>query len=156
MATAKQRAAARSNVKKAQAGARGKQTLKNLPSQTRTALDYLGDLAIVVMFSVFESLVRDRVLTHFEAATSGTIDPVLRRALDATRDGLAEGSFYRILEAHKERGNVERNDLIEEVNQVRKYRNWVAHGRRGSQPDLVTPQAAYDRLQAFLAALGLV
>ena len=38
MATAKQRAAARSNVKKAQAGARRKQTLKNLPSQTRTAL----------------------------------------------------------------------------------------------------------------------
>jgi hypothetical protein len=38
MATTKQRQAARSNVKKAQAGARSKQTLKNLPSKTRTAL----------------------------------------------------------------------------------------------------------------------
>jgi len=38
MATTKQRAAARKNVKKAQAGARSKQTLKNLPSKTRTAL----------------------------------------------------------------------------------------------------------------------
>jgi hypothetical protein len=38
MATTKQRAAARSNVKKAQAGAKRKQTLKNLPSSTRTAL----------------------------------------------------------------------------------------------------------------------
>jgi hypothetical protein len=38
MATQKQRAAARSNVKKAQSGARKKQTLKNLPSRTRTAL----------------------------------------------------------------------------------------------------------------------
>ena len=38
MATSKQRQAARSNVKKAQAGARSKQTLKNLPSKTRTAL----------------------------------------------------------------------------------------------------------------------
>jgi hypothetical protein len=38
MASAKQRAAARSNVKKAQAGAKKKQTLKNLPKQTRTAL----------------------------------------------------------------------------------------------------------------------
>ena len=38
MATNKQRQAARSNVKKAQAGARRKQTLKNLPSSTRTAL----------------------------------------------------------------------------------------------------------------------
>ena len=38
MATPKQRAAARSNVKKAQAGAKQKQTLKNLPKQTKTAL----------------------------------------------------------------------------------------------------------------------
>jgi hypothetical protein len=38
MATQKQRAAAKRNVKKAQAGAKSKQTLKNLPSTTRTAL----------------------------------------------------------------------------------------------------------------------
>ena len=38
MATQKQRAAARKNVKKAQAGAKSKQTLKKLPGSTRTAL----------------------------------------------------------------------------------------------------------------------
>jgi hypothetical protein len=38
MAAQKQRSAARRNVKKAQAGARSKQTLKNLPKSTRTAL----------------------------------------------------------------------------------------------------------------------
>ena len=38
MATTRQRSAARRNVKKAQAGAKRKQTLKNLPSKTRTAL----------------------------------------------------------------------------------------------------------------------
>jgi hypothetical protein len=38
MATQQQRAAARRNVKKAQAGAKQKQTLKNMPSRTRTAL----------------------------------------------------------------------------------------------------------------------
>jgi hypothetical protein len=38
MATTRQRTAARKNVKKAQAGARSKQTLKNLPGSTRTAL----------------------------------------------------------------------------------------------------------------------
>ena len=38
MATTKQRAAAKRNVKKAQAGARSKQTLKNLPKRTQTAL----------------------------------------------------------------------------------------------------------------------
>ena len=38
MATEKQRAAARKNVKKAQSGAKKKQTLKNLPKKTKTAL----------------------------------------------------------------------------------------------------------------------
>ena len=38
MAPTKQRAAARRNVKKAQAGARKKQTLKHLPRSARTAL----------------------------------------------------------------------------------------------------------------------
>jgi hypothetical protein len=38
MATEKQRQAARKNVKKAQAGAKQKQTLKSLPSKTQTAL----------------------------------------------------------------------------------------------------------------------
>jgi hypothetical protein len=38
MATTRQREAAKRNVKKAQAGAKKKQTLKNLPSSTRTAL----------------------------------------------------------------------------------------------------------------------
>jgi hypothetical protein len=38
MATSKQREAAKRNVKKAQSAARSKQTLKNLPAKTRTAL----------------------------------------------------------------------------------------------------------------------
>ena len=38
MATEKQRAAARKNVKKAQAGAKSKQTLKHLSGSTRSAL----------------------------------------------------------------------------------------------------------------------
>jgi hypothetical protein len=38
VATQKQVKAARQNVKKAQSGAREKQTLKNLPAKTRTAL----------------------------------------------------------------------------------------------------------------------
>lgn len=38
MATQRQKAAARRNVEKAQAGAKRKQTLKHLPARTRTAL----------------------------------------------------------------------------------------------------------------------
>lgn len=47
MATQKQRDAAKRNVKKAQSAAQSKQTLKQLPSQTRTALG-LGHEAAAV------------------------------------------------------------------------------------------------------------
>jgi hypothetical protein len=69
------------------------------------------------------------------------------------RERIAEGSFFHVLAAYK--SGVDPG-LIEQVNQVRRYRNWVAHGRRaGEIPDNVTPRAAYDRLRAFLSALGL-
>jgi hypothetical protein len=46
--------------------------------------------------------------------------------------------------------------LVEEVSQVREYRNFVAHGRQeGKRPANVTPRMAYQRLGRFLAAVGL-
>jgi len=42
MATDKQRAAARQNIKKAQAAARKKRTISHLPKSTRTALGKQG------------------------------------------------------------------------------------------------------------------
>ncbi|MGH2762519.1 MAG: hypothetical protein ACRDL4_04780 [Thermoleophilaceae bacterium] len=42
MPTQKQRSAAKRNVKKAQSGAKRKQTLKNLPKRTKTALGKEG------------------------------------------------------------------------------------------------------------------
>jgi ABC-type transport system involved in Fe-S cluster assembly fused permease/ATPase subunit len=42
MATEKQRAAARENIKKAQQAAREKRTISNLPKSTRTALGKQG------------------------------------------------------------------------------------------------------------------
>jgi hypothetical protein len=42
MATKKQQSAAKRNVKRAQAGAKRKQTLKNLPKRTKTALGKEG------------------------------------------------------------------------------------------------------------------
>jgi hypothetical protein len=41
------------------------------------------------------------------------------------------------------------------VDQVRDYRNWVAHGRREVPTNNITPRIAYDRLAAFLDALGI-
>lgn len=114
-------------------------------------LTSLDDLAVVLMFSVFEAEVRERVADGVKTEREGLRNPVLRKAADDAVAGIEVGNFARVLEPFK---SVETVDLIEQVNQVRKYRNWVAHGKRdGWRSEAVGPQEAFDRLGRFLAVL---
>ncbi len=116
---------------------------------SRTVLENLDDLAVMFLFSAFEGIVRDRALEQIRAELRTTRHPALKQLVKDLNDTIGQGSFYRVLEAYKESGA----DLLEEVNQVRKYRNWVAHGRRTEQPANVTPAVAFDRLNRFLDML---
>jgi hypothetical protein len=90
-------------------------------------LSEFDDIAIFVFFSVFEAMVLDHVWEDVKGEVSGLKHPALRKVAVRMRDGIEEGSFYsNVLELFK---NLD-HDLIEAVNQVRRYRNWVAHGRR--------------------------
>jgi hypothetical protein len=119
-------------------------------SETRFSLDFLDDLAVVVLFSVFEATIRSEVKLQVEKELVQLAHPVLRKAADDALWVVNEGSFARVLEPYKAQGHA---DLIEEANQVRRYRNFVAHGRRGEQPVSITPRAAYDRLTRLLAVV---
>lgn len=113
-------------------------------------LEPLEDLAILVLFSAFESVVRDRVLTMIEREIEeerndrgrtlimGVLDEAHRESRRARTFRLLR--FFRTQDA----------GLVEEVNQVRRYRNWVAHGRRTVRPAAVYPALAYERLKRFL------
>jgi hypothetical protein len=70
----------------------------------------------------------------------------VEHAVEVLKKDIGGGSFGKVTRALR---GIDPN-LVEEVNQVRRYRNWVAHGRRGPEPDFVTPQKAYDRLTRFL------
>lgn len=109
----------------------------------------LDDLAVLVLFSVFEAIVRDIVWNQVKPEVHALKHPTLVKAGKDAEDAITQGSFGKILEAFKPLDS----DLVEQVNQVRKYRNWVAHGRRSEmKPNaLVQPEAAYDRLSRFLA-----
>lgn len=115
--------------------------------ETRYSLDFLNDLAVVVLFSVFEQLIRGQVHEEVLAEAKELRHPLLRKAGEDTLWAVERGSLARLLEPYKTEGWA---DLIEEVNQVRDYRNWVAHGRRGKLPPSVTPNAAFERLSRFL------
>jgi hypothetical protein len=108
---------------------------------------HLDDLAIVVLFSVFESNVRSAILEQVTLEEPKYQHRAVLDAIETARERIGEGSFYTILSSFKGPDN----NLIEEVNQVRKYRNWVSHGRRGAQPASVIPPVAYNRLTRCIA-----
>jgi len=116
------------------------------------ALQYLDDLAVLVIFSVFESIIRERILTQLSDERLEIHKPQIRAIVKRARESVEKGGFSQILDVYKFT-NV---SLIEEVSQVKRYRDWVAHGRRTSQPAFVDPIAAFDRLNRFLEVLEAV
>jgi len=110
----------------------------------------LDGLCILLLFSVFEASVRERALADVAAELPALRHPALQHAVRNLNEALEHGSFYKVTEAYKTLAP----DLVEQVNQVRKYRNWVAHGRRGEPQNAVDPKTAYDRLKRFLELLA--
>jgi hypothetical protein len=122
---------------------------------TKASLAPIDDLAVVVLFSVFESLVRIFLVGLIKPEAVELSNPILKEAADDAIRGVEEGSFYRrVLEPLKQQERVPA-DLVTQVDQVRDYRNWVAHGRRDTPTNNITPSAAFARLGAFLDALGI-
>jgi hypothetical protein len=101
-------------------------TKEDLLYRAKRILDDLDDLAVLVLFSVFEADVRARASADIERETSSIQHPALLRAIDDLKEAIENGSFGRVTEAFKAMDV----DLTTQVNQVRKFRNWVAHGRR--------------------------
>jgi hypothetical protein len=56
-------------------------------------------------------------------------------------------SFAELLTAYGRGGHAA---LAEQVRQVRRYRNWLSHGRRGKELRKIEPKTAYERLRRFL------
>lgn len=121
-----------------------------LCSRSSLVLNDLDDLCVLLLFSVFEANVRELVQLHIDLELPPVVHhPALKLALLELKSSIENGSFFRVLEPYKQIAP----DLLEEVNQVRRFRKWVAHGRRGPQPTAVDPKAAYDRLSRFLTQL---
>ena len=74
------------------------------------------------------------------------MNPLVTRILDEAARDLDHSSIFLVLDVYKGQDV----DLVEKVNQVRRYRNWVAHGRRNLPPSGMDPEPAYERLKGFL------
>jgi hypothetical protein len=124
-------------------------TAGDLLDPANATLEDLKDLAVLLMFSVFETAVRDQAKTDVDRETASIQHPAVLRAVKDLKDAIENGSFGRVTESYKTMDV----DLTEQVNQVRKFRNWVAHGRRGEPENSLRPDTAIERLRRYLARL---
>ena len=107
-------------------------------------------MAIIFLFSAFESIVRDQVRLDLEAERHGITHPILQFAAEEALFLVNRGSFDKVLNFLKKIDH----HLVEQVRQIRRYLNWVSHGKRGKGPFELSPRDAFDRLNRFLDALG--
>jgi hypothetical protein len=118
----------------------------DIVDDTDLSLAHLDDFAVLIVFAAFEAILRDRAKMDVQEERDRSVHPLVTRILDEAARDLDQSSIFRVLEVYKGQDA----NLVEEVNQVRRYRNWVAHGRRGQRPSEIDPEAAYDRLKRFL------
>lgn len=120
-------------------------TIRDLARRVEEDLD---DLVVLLLFSVFEADVRQRTLDEVRREPPPR-HLVSRRAVAEAKESVEHGSFGRLTESYKGLDPAVRT----QVDQVRHYRNWVAHGRRGPVKNNVTPPTALARLEQFLGLL---
>ncbi len=120
---------------------------ETVDQQAASSLDSIDELAVIVLFSVFESVVRENAQNSMKLALQAVDHPILRTIGTRALDSIEKGPLAPILDSYKA---LDAN-LVMEVNQVRDYRNWVAHGKRGRPVANIEPKDAYRRLSRFLA-----
>ena len=113
------------------------------------AQEELDDQAVMFLYATFEATLRDHIAAQA---------PLLATA---AQPGPQFGSNLQmwLIEICKETRMDKVIDLFEpwagatgitQAGSIRKYRHWLAHGKRGPIPTSVTPQFAYNSLTAFL------
>jgi hypothetical protein len=77
------------------------------------------DLAVLILFSVFELTVRDHARAAVDRETQTIQHPAVLRAVKDLKDAIENGSFARITESYRTMDK----DLTTQIDQVRKFRN---------------------------------
>jgi len=133
---------------------------EDIVSGTTKALKEIEDLAVLVLFAVFEGVVRDHLEVIIQPEADTLTHPILQNAAKDAIEGVQDGSFSLRILIPLQKQNLIESELIDKVKQVRDYRNWVAHGKREPRKKKkianLDPQEAYSRLKEFLERLGIV
>ena len=116
----------------------------------------MEDLGVLVLFSVFESAVRDHLEGIIRPLTEGLGHPILQHAAIDVLDGIKQGSFANNVLTPLQNQNRITAELSDKVKQVRDYRNWVAHGNANHALRILSIYPQKMRLAALRNSLTLL
>ena len=63
--------------------------------------EHLDDFAVLILFSAFESIIREQILSVIQDERNRRSHAVVAQILDDAREQIEHGGFYRMLELFK-------------------------------------------------------
>ena len=127
--------------------------LSSVKEQLKRALEEMEDLTVVSLFFLFEKI----ILSHLEETANylkaQNMEPFLNQVVKYGLKTPDRWKIEEILDLYKV--NIDPN-LVGQVKQIFKYRNWIAHGRRGAKPLSIDHRLTYFRLTLFLEQARLI
>ena len=112
-------------------------------------LEDLEDLAVMVLFTIFEAEVRSIAQVDVERLRREMSHPAMIIASRDLEDAIRRGSFRKITAAYRPMDV----DLTAQIDQIRDFRNWVGHGRRDAAKNLTNPASAIERMRDYVDKL---
>lgn len=111
----------------------------------------IGDLTVLALTSFFEESVLEYVYVEAKRLEADQTASALALVQYAFRD-VERWSFVSILGLFRSTVDPQ---LVDQVVNVYKYRNWVAHGKKTQKPVLTDPIRAHRVLTSFLLEAGV-
>lgn len=127
----------------------------NLVDSTIDALqEHLDDQAVLSLYAAFESALRGHLAAQavYLKTHVSKPDSDFAIALAEEYESWCDEGIRMDRVAHLFQPTVDQT-LISQIGQIRKYRHWLAHGKRRSKPPQTTPTFTYGVLDALLSKL---
>lgn len=128
----------------------GSKEPREIKNNLIVAENELNDLTILSLIASFEQLVLDFTVKIVNENIENTKNPLFYKMSKYAFKNADRWHFVDILDLFK---SVINPQIIGDVKQVYKYRNWVAHGKKDRKPLTLEPYIAHERLSQFLDKL---
>lgn len=125
----------------------GSKEQKEVKENLLVAENELNDLTILSLVAAFEQLVLEVTNKIIECNVNNTKNTLFYQMSKYAFKNAERWHFGDILNLFK---SVIDSQIIGDVKQVYKYRNWVAHGKKNRKPLALEPYIAHERLSQFL------